>query len=118
METKWDEIKAVIEKDCEIRFFYKDSTGSTCFIGGLIEEAGGSISELLPVNNVTIAQSDNHRGAAFIEEHYGLTLAQQEILQAINDHFKSRENRQEYLLAQLDVFMNLGDSTIELPPDW
>lgn len=77
-------VLAVIDKDCEIAGWYADDEGKTCFIGGLLLEAGITLDSLRKNRDNTVHKIPQKHQELLAKE-YGLSPDAARSLQRAND---------------------------------
>ena len=104
----------VIDEDAQIRHQYINTSGETCFIGGLLLASGEFTPESLREymseknpdwpnyvrNKCRVSQLPHV--LSVLRNHYGLSELEASALQAANDTHTSREVRQRDLRKTLD----------------
>lgn len=101
-------VLAVIEKDCEIRARYADAEGRTCFIGGLLLDAGYKLSTLRKYKGQHLWNLPD-RAIKALEKTYGLTRWDGDRLQYANDGVADADERRKAVRSKfLELFPEEG----------
>lgn len=115
MPVLWDEVEAIIEADCKVRYRYITPSGQTCALGGLALAAGVSPETLAVARKVAIIATGAHdrtplaRAATAavavireaIAERFGLTPYQQDAIQMRNDGERLPSERRRLVRARV-----------------
>ena len=112
-KVKWDEILAIVDKDCKIRSVLIDQEGQTCVIGALALASGITQQQLvdtelfLPGNGLARGISSRSKRMTAvrvaIRKRFGLTMEQMMGLQEINDSYSFQKSRQAAIRAWVEV---------------
>lgn len=101
-----DEIIKVIKSDCKIKQKYIDNDCNTCAIGALALAAGCSQEQLKVAGSSFIGFYGDIilTLSTSITDKFGLSVDQQQAIQATNDDYTSPEERQAAILELLETF--------------
>lgn len=92
-----DQIHHIIDIDSELDCnYYDEATGQTCFIGGLLLFAGFNVPKYLGGKQWGIREADRRfpKVGGFLQDTYGMSLHEAELLQHVNDDSRFRGNTQ------------------------